>query len=238
MLIGLGWDVGGWQGNNQRFAVAVWDCTNIEWPTKPFSTKLSELGNDPAALDKLWPRLIGRQIQPTDTVVIGIDAPLGWPVAFKDLPCGPAQFPGLPNRQIKNRFAYRETERYIHRHYNKIALSAPFDKLGNNATVAVAYAQEWVRQGYHLLPQQGQVLTRRTIIEVYPALEKSRNPIGNDIVKNALVHVPPAPYDAEICALLALSMADQESKTGLPRLVSPVGDATVLQQEGWIYHWA
>ena len=69
-------------------------------------------------------------------------------------------------------------------------------------------------------------------------------PIENVAVQGALDQLPPLlpddAYDAAICALLALSMADQEGVTNLPHLEGPADkgiDDAVLQAEGWIYHW-
>lgn len=250
MLIALGWDVGGWQGKKQGFAVAVWDGMNIEWKGIPFVTSLVQLGSDPIqVLHTLWHRFMETEgIDPNDMVVIGIDAPLGWPMDFQALINNTAHIPTIVEKQIDNRYAYRDTERYIYYRYKKMPLSASFDKLGNNATVAAAYVKEWVRQeGYRVLPQHGESLGFRSIIEVYPGLEKRRKPIGNIMVQSALERLPQLlsddaddAYDAAICALLALSMADQEGVTNLPHLEGPADkgiDDAVLQAEGWIYHW-
>ncbi len=248
MLIGLGWDVGGWQGKKQGFAVAVWDGMNIEWKNSPYVTSLAQLGSDPSkVLDNLWKRFLGKEISPDDTVVIGIDAPLGWPRDFQALINNASEFPKREKKQIKNRFAYRKTEQYIYEKYEKMPLSASFDKLGNNATVAISYAKEWAnRDLYRVLPQQRNFFCRRAIIEVYPGLEKLRDSFKNDAVQSALdrwaslSHDAPDAYDAAICALLALSMADQTGETRLPRLEVPEDkeiDETVLKAEGWIYHW-
>jgi hypothetical protein len=247
LLIGLGWDVGGWQGKKQGFAVAVWDGMNIEWKNSPYVTSLDQLGNDPiVALWNLWARFMGtEELGPDDKVVIGIDAPLGWPMDFQALIHNTSKFPEKVEKQINNRFAYRKTEQYIYEKYEKMPLSASFDKLGNNATVAISYAKEWAnRDLYRVLPQQSNSFCRRAIIEVYPGLEKDRDPFKNDAVKNALDRLPSSlpddTYDAAICALLALSMADQTGETKLPRLEGPADkgiDEAVLQAEGWIYHW-
>ena len=245
MLIGLGWDVGGWQGKKQGFAVAVWNGMNIEWKGSPYVTSLAQLDDDPIlVLHELWEKFLGKEMGPDDTVVIGIDAPLGWSMDFQALISNTSQFPVKVKKQIDNRYAYRDTERYIYDRYKKMPLSASFDKLGNNATVAIAYAKEWSHLGYKMLPQQGKSFDHRTIIEVYPGLEIGNKPIENVAVQGALDQLPPLlpddAYDAAICALLALSMADQERETNLPHLEGPADkgiDDTVLQAEGWIYHW-
>ena len=121
MLIGLGWDVGGWQGKKQGFAVAVWDGMNIEWKGSPCVTSLAELGNDPIqVLHTLWHGFMGTEgFGPNDTVVIGIDAPLGWPLDFQALINNTAHIPAIVEKQIDNRYAYRDTERYIYSLYKK-----------------------------------------------------------------------------------------------------------------------
>ena len=77
--------------------------------------------------------------------MIGIDAPLGWPAEFVRL-VGRAPNharPYLPpaGGEFESRLAYRYTDRAVHRRCGKKPLSAAFDKLGNNATKAIAVCQ-------------------------------------------------------------------------------------------------
>jgi hypothetical protein len=67
---------------------------------------------------------------------------LGFPVAFSELLAQrstPSFDPSGP--EIENPLAYRETDRQIYRTFRKKPLSGSFDKLGNNATVAMVHTR-------------------------------------------------------------------------------------------------
>ena len=243
-LIGLGWDVGGWQGRKQGFAAYEWDSEvrKIRAIGNPFAADLRSFGNS-FSPDEILKRLGFQRSNSKDiTIVVGIDAPLGWPKEYQDLVAGITaddrkMLP--PSREIDNSFAYRATERYLFETYGKKPLSATFDKLGNNATVAICAVNAWMQCGYHLMPKISKSVEKRSIIEVYPGIEKQRNTIGkNAEIGELIAHTTNEDaYDAQICALLALSMADSAAVTGLHRLVEPPNNP-IYCQEGWIYHWA
>jgi hypothetical protein len=186
-----------------------------------------------------------------------------WPEGATSLPSpGP-----LPSRELDSRIAYRDTDREVNRAYampagSKAAqpkalpgpkpLSASFDRLGNNATVAMMHAAEWRRDwGFAVLPMHAPLPTGRDIIEVYPALLKRRGPEGGGKILRAeasaalqnaghlLAQVGSDAHDAALCALMAVAFR-AEGACGLPRLVGPQQvpgtDWRIVCQEGWIYY--
>ena len=172
--------------------------------------------------------------------VIGIDAPLGYPRAFRRLVYGEAVLPEYPAREIDNAFAYRETERHVHKVRHKKPLSAPFDKLGNNASVALSHARRWSREsGIKIVPFEEVAPGENVIIEVYPALEKTREGDLRGALRELMpdeVEPKTDAYDAAICSLIALAYAAEGRIDGLPKVCGPEVRSEVIQEEGWIYY--
>jgi hypothetical protein len=254
-MIGIGWDVGGWLGNHQAVAmVRVGDDGSVKWLGRPTRFRLNALrgvltpkglidlvGGDPALLE-------------LERVVVAIDAPLGFPAAFCDFVAGwpfgsDTQVPDSQARdkEIDNPLAYRATDQHVEARFQKKPISAPFDKLGNCATVAMAHVRSWrTEHGFKVLPMDAQ--GEREIIEVYPALVKANLTGGKgtgvaDWFKRWM-GTPPAAnepsdeLDAAICARIA---ACRGGGADLPWLVSPhdvVGAADVkrVMKEGWIFY--
>ncbi|AOM82170.1 DUF429 domain-containing protein [Salisediminibacterium beveridgei] len=239
-FMGLGWDVGGWMGKNHGLAVCVWDGESdcVVWPSQPFATAMPK--------DRLWrvSDLVemmksGDSFHEDIRITVGVDAPLGYPELFTQLLNGSKVKQTRPDREIDNRMAYRQTDRYIYKTRSKKPLSASFDRIGNNATVAMLHANQWrEEEGFTLEPQDNSNGSSRTIIEVYPALVKmarykkvqpfleKQMPAGLDSGTDA--------YDAAICALYA--MAYQTKGKLLPELVHPkVAELDQARHEGWIF---
>ena len=171
------------------------------------------------------------------TLAIGIDAPLAFPRAFCALLAGQGAAVPVPEREIDNPYAYRDCERWIHERYGKKPLSASFDRLGNNASLAlvmVAALAPLVR-----VPQQAPVAAR-ALLEVYPALAKQG---GKRACAEPGIHallpetLQPGTdqYDAALCALMALQYAAGDKVKALPPLQAPPADFP--RDEGWIYHF-
>jgi len=138
-IIGLGWDVGGWLGKNHGIAAVEWKNNEIKWLSLPIATCLPKFG-------LFTPLDFYKDIDNASSdagVVIGIDAPLGYPVAYQRLVSGGCPLMEKPEVEIDNMFAYRETERHIYRTFKKKPLSASFDKLGNNTSLAIATVRRW-----------------------------------------------------------------------------------------------
>lgn len=172
-------------------------------------------------------------------VVVGIDAPLGFPQAYAALVAGDPGRSYRPARDIEDRFAYRDAERYIFETFGKKPMSAPHNMLGANATVAISYTRAWRGQGYATLPFDG-AHAARACIEVYPALEKTKGLLHErwaalGIGMPETVKPGTDAYDAAICALLALAFC-ADGRHGLPRLASPPeAYIQAAESEGWVY---
>ena len=143
-VLGIGWDVGGWIGRRQAVAVAEWNNNSAQWRGTPMRFSIADLGERGSVDDLVryaWPTASSAILQ-THELVMAIDAPLGFPVAFSELLARrstPSIDPG--GAEIDNPLAYRETDRHIYRTFLKKPLSGSFDKLGNNATVAMVHTR-------------------------------------------------------------------------------------------------
>src|SRR5205809_1037073 len=83
-VLAVGWDVGGWIGGKQAIAVAT---DGPRWLGSATTFRLAEFEN-PCGLEKLiqraWPDAPPTVLSEFQCVV-AVDAPLGFPKAFKDL---------------------------------------------------------------------------------------------------------------------------------------------------------
>ncbi len=243
-VIGIGWDVGGWCGKKQGIAVSCWDkqTSKIEWLGMPKTISL------PAYPD-FTPEYILKNIYDLKNenfdnvcIVVGIDAPLAFPEEFIKIATGrkdEQEFKLNFIKEIDNPLAYRETERYIFNKYGKKPLSASFDKLGNNCTVALAHIKNWRKHhGFMIHPFEGSLWDNKSVIEVYPAIEKSKKDTF-EILQNRLpsqLIINSDEYDAAICSLLALSYGAAGCGGLLPELKGPMIPEGIFKSEGWIYH--
>ncbi|OCA90726.1 hypothetical protein A8F94_02290 [Bacillus sp. FJAT-27225] len=239
-VIGIGWDVGGWLGNNHGVAVCVWKegKDQVEWVGTPSSISIPDAGM--LEIKDLIHAVSGGTVLPDneDTkIIIGVDAPLCFPAAFVGLLKGADAGIRKPAREIDNIFAYRDTDRHIHSVFGKNPLSATFDRIGNNATVAMSHIRKWEKREnfltYPFHPQNPR--NNKIILEVYPALVKERK--SSEAFPGIKKYLPPTAepgtdvYDAAICALYAVAFG--MGGTLLPPLVEPVRNL-----DGWIYHFS
>jgi hypothetical protein len=246
-LLGVGWVVGGWIGGKQTVAVARWVDDQLEWVGGPHTFRLSQFDRYDWGLRELialaWPSA-PPDVLHTCGVVLAIAAPLGFPRTFKRLLSGEPIPPFPPaGRQVDNPLAYRACERHVFETFGKKPPSAPFDKLGNHATVAIAHARRWADgERVRLVPFHPESDGAAAIIEVYPALCKRRRSYRH--CPQLLELIPPRwkvrsnEADAAICALLALAFRLKGSCSMLPRLIGPEGHITMeeARQEGWMYY--
>ena len=240
--IGIGWDVRGWQGNAQAVAVVGWQAREqrLHWfGVSPLFRLSSRVAPDLDALLRpaLQDEMSLMQVLACPQLALGIDAPLAFPRAFADLLAGRGGECAVPQREIDNPYAYRDCERWLHRQYGKKPLSATFDRLGNNATLAIAMLPRLA--DLKLVPRQVP-LADRAVLEVYPALAKAggRASLARDEIAASLpadVMAGTDRYDAALCALMALQYAARGGVTALPPLVSAPADFPL--DEGWVYHF-
>ncbi len=241
-LIGVGWDVRGWQSNQQATAVARFrvGTGSVEWLGVSDHFGFSK-GSLPGLKDLIAPAL---RAADTDVdlsaarVAIAIDAPLSLPKALGNLIAGHPERQQVPAKEIDNRLAYRDCERWIESKFGKKPLSAPFDKLGNNATLAISVSQQLEREGFTLVPQSA-LASDRALIEVYPALAKAGPQKTDPAVSVLGRHLPTEietgtdQYDAAISALLGLIYLGAGPEMSLPELIPFPKSAD--PQEGWIF---
>ncbi|MFC5707192.1 DUF429 domain-containing protein [Aeromonas eucrenophila] len=241
--IGIGWDVRGWQGNAQAVAVVGWQAREqrLCWlGVSPLFRLSSRVAPDLDAL--LRPALqdeIGlMQVLACPQLALGIDAPLAFPRAFAELLAGRGAPCAVPQREIDNPYAYRDCERWLHQQYGKKPLSATFDRLGNNATLALSMLPRLA--DLQLVPSRT-LEADRAVLEVYPALAKvagkasmARGEIADQLPSDLVPGTDR--YDAALCALMALQYAAKGAVTSLPPLVSAPADFPL--DEGWVYHFA
>ncbi len=244
-VLGIGWDVGGWMGKKQAVAALQWDGHGRTWCGTPRTFDVPELyeraSSTIALLRVAWPDL-PKNVLERFRVVIAIDAPLGFPVSFRKLVTGESPTWKCPDYEIQNRFAYRETERHVYDIFHKKPLSATFDKLGNNATVALTHARRWRdEESFTMLPFADGASNRKVIIEVYPALVK----LGDtEWVKSRFGKLLPSDLksesderDAAICALMAVAFAAEGKNAEFPPMIGPpTKEIDVYREEGWIYY--
>lgn len=241
--IGIGWDVRGWQGNAQAVAVVGWQAreSRLHWlGISPLFRLSSRVAPDLDALLRpaLQDEVALMQVLACPRLALGIDAPLAFPRALADLLAGRGSGSPVPQREIDNPYAYRDCERWLHQHYGKKPLSATFDRLGNNATLALSMLP---RLGdLQLVPKQARA-AGRAVLEVYPALAKMGGK-ASAVRPELQPHLPASlipgtdPYDAALCALMALQYAAEGVVTSLPALVDLPDE--MAPDEGWVYHFA
>lgn len=239
--VALGWDVRGWRGDKQAVAVArVVGGRDLEW--LGVSPYFRFPADEPLGLESLLHPLrepnVFDAVGEADRLVVAIDAPLSFPVAFGRLLRHERQDLTPPTREIDNLLAYRDCERWIQREFGK-PLSASFDKLGNNATLAIAMTHQLRREGFSIRPfdrKDGE----REVIEVYPRTAKAgptkESPVIQPLMRLLPTGLKPGTdkYDAAICALLGLVFAGFGRSLGLPDLVGPDPEQ-FEEDEGWIY---
>lgn len=181
-------------------------------------------------------------IEEDTLVVIGVDAPLGFPSAFIKLLNGGRPAVMKPAKEIDNPLAYRFTDREMYRVFGKKALSAAYDRIGNNATAAMLHTRLWQEEHeFKTYPfDDPWAEDNKIIIEVYPALVKEKR---FEEVHNYLREFFPSntasgtdAYDACICAIYAIAFG--MSGKVLPSLQGPPTDRKEeVKEEGWIYYF-
>ena len=158
-------------------------------------------------------------------VVIGIDAPLGFPNAFVALTAGRRLTQQFGEGMGGNPYAFRETDRHVATRF-KWPLSGAFDKLGNNATVAMHYVAAWKADGLSIVPFDNPRAQDDVALEVYPAIVRTRErgarpPWYRELAPGWATRSGDD-ADAVVCAALAVAWACR-GRWGLPILAEPPG---------------
>lgn len=140
-----------------------------------------------------------------------------------------------PDSEIENLLAYRETEKHIHKKFGKKPLSSTFDKIGNNATVAISHVNNWIME-HGFIRQPSHENGIKEIIEVYPALVKENGYLSqtfDEVIPNEVKRGTDA-YDSAICALMGLKYYVGAELFGTPCVFKRVKEEYF--SEGWIYY--
>lgn len=236
-ILGIGWDVGGWMGKKNAFAFSSFDTQekSFSFLGHPFHLSVPASGFFDI---KSLAENNDVDFEAFDKIVIGIDAPLGFPRKYKEMVNGNISEMPKPSKEIFSPFAYRECERHIYETFKKKSLSAPFDKIGNNLTLALYQSHFWNKEyGFNIHPQNQKDNDKRIAIEVYPALAKMETTYEH--IQMFLEHyknnVNDDEWDALICSLIAtIHGAKNDFIHGIGTFPPPNDEIT--KEEGWIYY--
>lgn len=242
LVVSIGWDVRGWRSKEQATAVLgiFPETPKVRWlgisPLFPFKP------GTPLGFDSLVVPAVGEEgadlIRNCPVITIAIDAPLAFPADFIRLIEGEAITQIPTKREIDNPLAYRACEHWVHDAHGKKPLSSSFDKLGNNATLAMSICNSLREEGFSVVPQDGD-LNRHTAIEVYPGITKVGPKKINRAIPPVDAHIPPNlepgtdQYDAAICAIMGAVYGGGGSVLSLPDLGMPLVEMNPT--EGWIF---
>lgn len=190
--------------------------------------------------------------------VIGVDSPLGWPVAFVAAVAAHSEFRRWPGVVDRAALTHRDTDRAIRDHGVRASLSVSADKLGSVAMRCALLQQRWADEVWgRAAPRDGS----GPLVETYPAAafaawgitikdyKNRREPlIAADVRRGVIREIgdvlgvwldlePVADrcvssdhiLDALVSALVALAV-----RSGATHLPSPPQRAVALI-EGWIH---
>ncbi len=241
-IVGVGWDVRGWLSRDQATAVARLrrGSGEVEWLgiSEPFRFAVGSVPGFIALTEPAVGAETSAELSSSPKLALAIDAPLSFPKDFRSLLEGKWVGQVVPAEEIESRLAYRDCERWVKRKFEKKPLSAPFDKLGNNASLAMSVAGQLQREGYMLVPQTTKHAVR-AVIEVYPSLVKTGPRKVDPVIPELERYIPgdlevgTDRYDAASCALLALLFLGGGAELALPDL-EPFPD-NADPKEGWIF---
>jgi len=240
-IISIGWDVGGWMGDNHGLAISSGDLIEgtLSWLGEP--TELGIPSGSTFSLDEVVSEVGEKELVDLerDRVTVGVDAPLGFPEGFTDFLCRNRYEFTRPEKEIYNELAYRETDRFIYEKFEKKPLSAVFDRLGTNCTAALVHVRRWINQ-YGFTRQPGDEVGQNNIYEVYPALVKKK---GSKIARSEFAKILPKSitpgtdaYDAAICSVMSLGAESGDAIPAVPKFFGPPEITELIREEGWIYH--
>lgn len=270
-IISIGWDVGGWLGSgaNCKNALSV-----LKYEEEKFSwgeIELVSFANGLLSFEEVCDKLkLGPELcnNPNVQIVIAIDAPLGFPAKFKELVNGSLEDhviyrEGENNKKkmINNLFAFRKTEQYLFEKFKKQSLSATFDKLGNNSTVAIAHRIKWAKSDnfifYPFCGTDFPFNCARLGFEVYPGVI-TKDALGDvefskiselitlarngNLIEDFTYYIDQKSgksgnsdlMDSAICAILGMARVISHAK--LPAMETEIPNEDIILNEGWIIH--
>ena len=193
-----------------------------------------------------------------DVDVVGVDAPLGWPVAFVEAVAAQNQFRPWPGANDRSTLTHRDTDRAIRQHGFGTPLSVSADRLGSVAMRGALLQRSWAESIWSgAAPRDGS----GALVETYPAAalrawsieyggyKDRRHPIAAADVRRGMIEAIAAavgPWldldpigsrcitsdhalDALVCALVAV--ASKTAATHQP----PDDKRKTARVEGWIH---
>lgn len=238
----IGWDVGGWNcdsNQSSRDALVIIDAQR-EIVGKPWRGNLRLSINEARSSIDWIARLFalcGAEAPPTTAqITLGVDTPLGFPQAFRQLINGLAPVEWIDGNYDTNPYLFRETEQFLFDHQIK-PLSAIKDMIGSQATKGMHVLAKFAPQ----LQQTG-VWTDGAglqVVEAYPSpckqsalmsvlLDKYVAAVqnGQKFWQSEINHQDK--FDALVCALSAWLFGNEPESLAQPLAEVPEG-------EGWIW---
>lgn len=238
----IGWDVGGWScdsNQNSRDALVILDASR-EIIGKPWRGNLRMSINEACSSADWIARLFG--LCGADAplanaqITLGVDTPLGFPQAFRQLINGLTSVKWIDGNYDANPYLFRKTEQFLFDHQIK-PLSAIKDMIGSQATkgmhVLAKFAPQVLQTGVWT---DGAVLQ---VIEAYPSPSKQSARMsllldryvaaeqeGQKCWVSELDHQDK--FDALVCALSAWLFVTEPENLAQPPAEVPEG-------EGWIW---
>jgi hypothetical protein len=236
----IGWDVGAWhcdrRGNPQDALCALkgdslqgLDLVGTAWRG---NLREALVAKDPvfaAALKK-----VGIELREGQSATWGIDTPLGWPNAFRDLIGSNGNTVDVPKKATRNLYLFRQTEFWLFDGRFR-PLSTVQDRIGSQSTKGIRFLHRcrFNRQSVGIWKANG-----HTAIETYPAPVRTSKCLGSVFkrLKARLLRQPAARgdnaqkdvKDSLWCALVAATFAlDRNRLHAPPQNIPP--------EEGWIW---
>lgn len=248
-ILVIGWDVGGWMSSNHGFAVLEYylNKKKLDWigwldnqsiaedELLDFKSVIADCGLNPGEKE----REESGFLQDYHQIILGVDAPLGLPYKYHKFINNQDNIILRPDREINNPLAYRRTDRRLYKKFSKKPLSATFDRLGTNYTVAIAHIRRWKQKyDFKLVPQEARDAVRQ-VVEVYPGILKRLE--SEFACCQKFFRLLPEEisdenhsYDAALSALQSLAVL-LAGEGELPDMKSPERIDEITAAEGWIF---
>lgn len=247
----IGWDAGGWnceRNANSRDALIVLDADR-NLVGEPWRGNLRQSINECNTAHE-WIRALLEYCQidwprdSTNSFVLAIDTPLGFPVALQKLLSGQRHIASIDD-SANNPYLYRHTERYLFKH-GLAPLSAIKDMIGSQATKGIHALAKFAPindavglwRDAHLLKAFEaypaackQSLTMASLLLPFmetaePLSSQACTKWQGNLLSSRLDHDDKR--DALVCALLAWLFDNDNAKLQPP-------DASATFAEGWIF---
>lgn len=222
----IGWDVGGWnccKNSKSKDAVVILDSSGFI-TEKQWRGNLKETINTSEQAIDLIKALLNlcnlKEDEGNVIVTMAIDAPLGFPNAFRELLERNIIQQNI-EQHSENSYLFRQTEKSL---FNKgfSPLSAIKDMIGSQTTKAMHLVAKFapVIQGCGIWTNKSKQLT---IIETYPSACRNIQST-NKLLFDEMQDIK----DALVCAEIAYLFLNDKKKLNAP-------DKNIPEKEGWIW---